>query len=1002
GVMRSGSSISPARGRAPDRAGVATVHDSSDGRLYSGYPTVRVAGDFPLVGRGQELIDFQSDVGAVMSGGTRLVIVSGASGTGKSRLLAEYAAAAAVSGLFVASARSLDEAGTPPMWCWGQVLGRILERLDPVSREALMGGHGAELERLVPTLPSHRAVTVDRDSTAAAFRLMEAVAMTLRAAAQQRPLFISVDDLQWCDASSLRTLRFIAGVLRDAPLVVAVAVGPALDAAAVGRVRSAVAELGRQPITRLVGLSGLSSNAVSELIAARPAGADASLTERIYDLTDGNAFLVTLLLRSSATIDDATTTANVSMFLEARLSPGDPRTWRVLQVASVVGREFTAASITAIDGDLADEIASALVTARSASIVEDADVQGLRFVHGLLRDAVHASLPVREAGRLHARAAASLQQADAPGDEPAGRIAFHLAIAARIDDQFMPDAVRFALVAAEQASAKLAWEEAVAVLERAVELVEQRGAPPGCSLGSLLALLGEARHRAGLHDAAIVAFAAAVGQCVDDPALVARAALGHEDAYLLSGRERRTTGDPSVELLEQAISIADARAPWLPALHAGLARACWFSGAAAQARELLEVASASSIAVEDPPTTLRVLDVRRLVASDPHDAALRVRLTSEMIDVAQRTGRFEVALDALRARVLAWVELARFDEADDDVELFARLVARWQEPHFRPFVPILRAMRALQSGRFADAAAQLGRGAQQAAAVGSSLARQLILMQRYALSRWWPEAPDEVVQLADEFASYAGRTGSGPVWRHALARLHVDTGELEQATAALAVERRAGSEWVSALPVDEFWTFSVACLAEPLAVIGTAHEQEQAYRRLAPYAGLIVANVAPLTGPIDQALGTLAAALSRHDLAFEHFCAADRQAASLGAAPWQVQAITGALDVAPHLLHPPVELDELRSRATMFERRLGMSITGHARPRPGVTHPPGSGGPRPPQLTRLPASLTRRELDVLALIAQGRSNHEIAERLFISYRTTKTHVSHILDKLRVR
>jgi DNA-binding NarL/FixJ family response regulator len=60
---------------------------------------------------------------------------------------------------------------------------------------------------------------------------------------------------------------------------------------------------------------------------------------------------------------------------------------------------------------------------------------------------------------------------------------------------------------------------------------------------------------------------------------------------------------------------------------------------------------------------------------------------------------------------------------------------------------------------------------------------------------------------------------------------------------------------------------------------------------------------------------------------------------------------------------------------------------------------------RPPRPTTIPpdfADLSERELEVLRLIADGRSNAEIAVDLFISEATVKTHVTHILTKLRLR
>ena len=60
------------------------------------------------------------------------------------------------------------------------------------------------------------------------------------------------------------------------------------------------------------------------------------------------------------------------------------------------------------------------------------------------------------------------------------------------------------------------------------------------------------------------------------------------------------------------------------------------------------------------------------------------------------------------------------------------------------------------------------------------------------------------------------------------------------------------------------------------------------------------------------------------------------------------------------------------------------------RPAPGARAPEGL------------AALTERELDVLKLVARGRSNGEIAAQLFLSEATIKTHVTHILAKLRLR
>ena len=744
---------------------------------------------------------------------------------------------------------------------------------------------------------------------------MEAISLALRDISCRRPVLVTVDDAQWIDASSLRTLSFVSALVRDAALVIVAAFVPSTDGGSADRVAAASSEILRQPISRLVELTGLSASSVDALVTARRGAPDPTLAAQIFHLTDGNAFLVTQLLNANRNGEpSASIPRTVQAVLETRLRTADADTWRTVQVASVIGREFSVDVLVSTAQRRREDIVAALTFATRAGVIEEADRVGHRFVHSLFRDAVYSSLATSDRGPLHAAAAGALTASAAGEQAPdLARIAGHLAEAAAVDADLVPDAVRATLDAARNAGDQLAWDEAAVLLERAAELAE-RSTNSGMPVDEVLARLGDARRRAGSLERAMAAFVAAGLRWQDDPERLARIALGHEDAYLASGIERRTSGDPSVELLERAREALSDDAPGSLPVLAALARAHWFSGARDTARELLDDITRTPL-VRDEATSIRVLDLRRIMAGHPSRTAERLAVISELFTVAERAGRFEVALDALRARILCWVELARLDDADDDIEHFARLVERWREPHFRPFVGIFRAMRALQAGRFGDAATQIARSELEVIA-GPGIPRQLILMQRYALSRWWSQAPEASSSLAEEFRRYTGRTGSAPLWRHTLAQLHVENGDDDMAADLLAVERRRGEHWLAELPMDEFWTMSMCCFSNVLAAIGTSTERADALGRLAPFAGQLVGNVAPLTGPVDQALGTLALSLGRHDVAREHFRAAVELARHLDAQPWQVQALCGAAASSGQLP------DSERSRADDIDHRL--------------------------------------------------------------------------------
>ena len=80
------------------------------------------------------------------------------------------------------------------------------------------------------------------------------------------------------------------------------------------------------------------------------------------------------------------------------------------------------------------------------------------------------------------------------------------------------------------------------------------------------------------------------------------------------------------------------------------------------------------------------------------------------------------------------------------------------------------------------------------------------------------------------------------------------------------------------------------------------------------------------------------------------------------------------------------------------EALLAPSVTRRLLDRFATALPDGEDEAPPPSLE----SLTERELEVLKLLARGLSNTELAEHLFLSETTVKTHVSSIFRKLRLR
>ena len=252
----------------------------------------QVAGNF--VGREPELDEGLGVLDDVLRGRGRVLLISGESGIGKSRIADELATSAKAKGFHVAWGRCWEAGGAPAYWPWAQSLRTIAGQLGNETVRASLGPSAGDMAQLLRDVdtgePTASSESLDPDE--ARFRLFDATATFLRKAAATVPLMLVIDDLQAADMPSLVLLRFVAGALTDERILVVgtyreaeVAAGPALAAT--------FADLAREPSVRRLTLLGLGKDDVQRFIEAAAGFAPpAELVDTVHDQTEGNPLFV--------------------------------------------------------------------------------------------------------------------------------------------------------------------------------------------------------------------------------------------------------------------------------------------------------------------------------------------------------------------------------------------------------------------------------------------------------------------------------------------------------------------------------------------------------------------------------------------------------------------------------------------------------------------------------------------------------------------------------------
>ena len=469
----------------------------------SPWPSPAAAAAPALPGRGDELAKLRAALGE-LGLGTRVAVVEGEPGIGKTALLDALAAEAVAGGALVAWGRTLEGGATPAFWPWIEVLRTVVE-----ARPEAVGG----LEPLLDPGPAAERDPVPGD----AFHLFEAVAEALTLAARHQPVVVLLDDLQWADGDSLELLSFLVGRLREEPVLLVLTVRQ-LELGRSDAVVQALAAAARRPHSRRLSLRGLDEAATGELVAAALGDrAPEGLVEVVHARSGGNPFfageLARLLAEQPDAQDEAEVPAGVRDVVRQRLARLPAGTRELLPLAAVLGRDVEPTLLAAAAGrpldDCLDALEPALVT--HLLVAGGRRPGSLRFAHALVREVLVDDLSSLRRARLHLRAAEALQAEAGDAEDRAEVVAEHLWEA-------VPLGVGLRAAAAlERAGDVAVWRTASDSAERLFERALELRRAAGDDEGELAALL-----RLGAAQRAGKGFGAAVGTFTRARELAAR------------------------------------------------------------------------------------------------------------------------------------------------------------------------------------------------------------------------------------------------------------------------------------------------------------------------------------------------------------------------------------------------------------------------------------------------------------------------------------------------
>jgi transcriptional regulator with XRE-family HTH domain/tetratricopeptide (TPR) repeat protein len=853
---------------------------------------------------------------------TKVALLFGEAGVGKTALADEFAADLAASNVTVLRGRA-----TP------QQLGAYEAFVEPV-RAALRRFDGnipttlRDLGRLVPGLietageslvPSRSDPTVDR-------RLLFETTAALLAATG--PTLLLLDDLHWADPGTLALLAFLASQPHLCDMMI---VGTIRSTDVTTSTSAALSELRRHCTTARISLTGLNRAELAGLVSALAGEAISdALIDTVNNATNGNPLYVKeltehLLQRGFNSYNEhLAVPEGIRATIELRVDGLSNEAQLLLRGAAVLGQTFD----TQLAGQLVNLTGESFLGA-----VEDALLSGLlieqsaitaAFSHGLVAATVYDAMPRSRRLVLHRGAATALTQCSPTTSAEIVAVARHWALVAEADPLARSIAARWSVNAGDAASSSAAIDEAIACYERAVLFWDEATTEQADTLVRLgSALISGGKHGEGNHH---LQHALQIADCTDDAAVFARAALG------LSTTVRYGQSDPErIAELEAAITkLGPAEMVLRPAVLATLRRQLGFVNtpeAEVRRRAAATQVSEAVLAPDVSDELVMAIGALRdsLVVDDPIPLG---QLARKIVAVATRRQDLPALSTAWYRQAWSAMELGDAPTFRDAVTRYRGIAEQLGLPYELAVSANMIAAVAQIEGRYDDAEAAGQEALRLAATIedanfswtyfANSGLRAFDTGQGLTLEMMLAMRPDfaGVATFEASLVSTAGAEGNYEITDQLLAEQVGPNGEaLERDWSYLSAER---------LPV-------VGLLAWGCGLVGNAHYAPLLLGRLIQMAALGVraVRVAPVgawIGPIDHHIGVLNRVLGQFDEAQRHLERALVVEDEMNGRPWRVRTLLelATLATARGDNHHQALASQHRTQAEWLAAELGL------------------------------------------------------------------------------